>query len=84
MDPKTIGIRFRGFWIEDEGFTSDTGIDVPVGAVCVETRDGESFDADAEKIPGFLGSEVDSSDPTYRYYFFAPAAKADNSSSDKD
>lgn len=72
IDPTTIGIRHRGFWISEED-DEDSKYDKK-GYLGVKARDGAANEPDCTvgKYPNYVGTECDDFDPTYRYYYFKP------------
>lgn len=59
FDPAIIGMRYRGFWI----------IDKPDPWSYYE-KEGYLPDCSVGKYPNYVGTEQDSFDCTYRYYYF--------------
>ena len=72
IDPSTIGIRFRGWWIVSSIDEEEINAGAEIGDLCVKTRDGGSnrIDANAFKVGNCIGSAEDTFDCTYRYYYY--------------
>jgi len=78
LDPTKIGIRHRGFWIIDEPDPYSNY--EKKGYLCVEARDGASNSPDCSVglYPNYVGTEEDSFDRTYRYYYFKPSPEQES------
>lgn len=76
VDPETIGLRYRGWWILDEIEDEESAGNAQIGFLAVRARDGggNSVDMDALKLPNCVGTAQDTFDCTYRYYYFSPLA----------
>jgi len=72
LDPRDVGLRHRNFWIIKE--PDPYSYYEKKEYLCVEARDGGSNEPDCTvgKYPNYVGSECDSFDITYRYYYFKP------------
>lgn len=71
VDPEAVGVRYRGWWIITEVEDEEVIAGATVGDLCVKTRDGsDAVDVAAVDAPTYVGSVLDSFDPTYRYYYF--------------
>lgn len=81
FDPTTIGLRYRSWRLVGKP-GEHPGVVTRMGYLCVETRDGASnpIDPEATKKPNFVGSAEDSSDRTYRYYYYSPLEGAKEAS----
>ena len=68
FNPENVGIRPRGYWVDGES-----------GELVVSTRDpgGGVFDTEAMGYPNFTNFEIESTDPTYCYYYFSPIVEPD-------
>lgn len=74
INPDTIGLRNRGYWIIDSIDDEERYGNADIGYLCVKARDGggNPMDIDAIKIPNCVGTSEDGFDCTYRYYYFKP------------
>jgi len=74
VDPEAVGNRPRGWWIVEEIESEEEDAGAQIGDLCVKTRDGASnpIDPNAFKIGNCIGSQQDSFDCTYRYYYYRP------------
>lgn len=72
VDPNSVGLRTRGWWIVKVVEHEETIGNANVGDLCVKTRDGASnpIDPDAFRMGNCVGTAEDSFDPTYRYYYY--------------
>ena len=77
IDPENVGIRPREWWIVEEIDDDEKRMGVSIGDLCIMTRDGEYLDPDACKAVGYIGSYVDETDHTYRYYYFRQYEKGE-------
>ncbi|MBE3589980.1 MAG: hypothetical protein IMW98_08540 [Firmicutes bacterium] len=78
VDPRSIGLRHRGWWIVTEIEDEEEQAGAKIGDLCVKARDGgcNAPDPAAFRAPSFRGTACDSFDETYRYYYFAPLEEA--------
>jgi len=74
IDPQTIGLRPRGFWVLTELDYMDKAAGASLGDLCIKARDGggNQMDPDASKSIGYVGTIEDDFDCTYRYYYYRP------------
>lgn len=74
VNPETIGLKHRGYWIVTEVEEEEEYGNAKIGYLCVKTRDGGSnpMDMNVLKIPNCVGTSEDGFDCTYRYYYFEP------------
>lgn len=74
LDPETIGLRHRGWWIVAEVEDEEKQGNAKVGYLCVIARDGggNPVDVEAFRHPNCVGSATDGFDYTFRYYYFRP------------
>jgi len=72
VDPTSIGLRHRGWWIISEVNVDEEAAGVEVGDLCVCARDGggNPIDIEALKEGNCITSIEDYLDPTYRYYYY--------------
>ena len=73
--PSNIGIRYRGYWLIEEGSIDAFDLlEVKEGWLVVEARDGgdNAFDESVTELPNYVGYELDADDATYVYYVFKP------------
>lgn len=74
FDPRTIGLRHRGWWIVNEIDEEESTYGIQLGYLCIKARDGgdNPQDTSAYGKTNFVGSSDDHFDCTYRYYYFKP------------
>lgn len=72
VDPDTVVIRPRGWFIVKEITDAERYAGAEIGDICVVSRDGEYVSEEAVSQPNFRGYVNDSFDPTYVYYYFSP------------
>lgn len=72
VNPESIGLRHRGWWIVDDVDIEEEQAGAQLGDLCVKARDGASnpLDTDALKAGRFVGTSQSAFDTTYRFYFF--------------
>ena len=72
IDPETIGLRHRGWWIVGKIEDEEEQGNAQLGDLCVKARDGGSnqVDVNAFRVGQCVGSSQDGFDCTYRYYFY--------------
>lgn len=72
VDPDTVGLRPRGWWILDKIDDEEEYGNAQIGDLCVKTRDGGSnpIDPIAFTVGNYVGSSQDGFDCTYRYYYY--------------
>ena len=72
VDPRTIGLRHRGWWIIEKVEDEEERGHAQVGDLCVKARDGASneMDIDAFRVGNCVGTAEDGFDSTYRYYYY--------------
>jgi len=72
VDPEAVGNRPRGWWIVEKIEDEEAYAGAQIGDLCVKTRDGASnpIDPNAFKVGNCIGSQEDSFDRTYRYYYY--------------
>jgi hypothetical protein len=77
FDPRTVGLRHRGYWIVKEVKENEKQASVIVGDLCIAARDGGSnpCDAHAGGKGRYVGNITDDYDCTYRHYYYRPIEK---------
>jgi hypothetical protein len=74
LDPKTVGLRFRAWFIVKEIEWEEETAGAEIGDLAVRARDGGYNEPDMSvgRYPNYRGTSCDGFDETYRYYYFAP------------
>jgi len=72
IDPETIGLRPRCWWIVEEIQEEEESANAQLGDLCVKARDGggNPIDPNAFKVGNCVGSAEDEFDRTYRFYYY--------------